>query len=111
MGPAHPSGLKNTWRTHSEPVGEKNFGGRRINKIQKCSGSQVVDSWFRNSFLRQAPSACATSKQVLVWHVLAQIAMRHLETERVVVAEIRTRTIGRAIQRIFVLQAHGSMIP
>src|SRR5260370_22171254 len=50
---------------------------------------------------------CPTS---LLRHVLPQIPMRHLEPHRIVFAEIRTRPIRRSVQRILVLDTHGSMV-
>ncbi len=34
-------------------LSEIDFGGRKINNLQKCSTSQVVDSSFGNFYLRQ----------------------------------------------------------
>ena len=35
-------------------LSEIDFGERKINNLEKCSGSQVIDSSFGNSFLRHA---------------------------------------------------------
>src|SRR6202790_4619577 len=47
----------------------------------------------------------------LVWHVLPQVAMRHLESQRVLGIEIRARPVGRSVQGILVLYAHRTLIP
>jgi hypothetical protein len=39
---------------HLESLSEIDFGRRKINNLQKCPGSQVVDSSFGNFLLRQA---------------------------------------------------------
>jgi hypothetical protein len=38
-----------------ESLSEIDFGERKINNLQNCSGLQVVDSSFGDSFLREAP--------------------------------------------------------
>src|ERR1700731_1834676 len=36
-------------------LSEIEFGERKINNLRKCSGAQVIDSSFENSYLRQTP--------------------------------------------------------
>jgi hypothetical protein len=36
-------------------LSEIEFDERKINNLRKCSGTQVIDSSFENSYLRQTP--------------------------------------------------------
>ena len=42
-------------------LSEIEFGERKINNLRKCSGAQVIDSSFENSYLRQTPCPTTTN--------------------------------------------------
>ena len=45
-------------------LSEIDFGERKINNLRKCSGSQVIDSSFKKSFLRQAHTVLSRVPQL-----------------------------------------------
>jgi hypothetical protein len=45
-------------------LSEIEFGERKINNLRKCSGAQVIDSTFENSYLRQTPCSANSAEPI-----------------------------------------------